>query len=683
MKKITIALLIAMFFQFLSLAPLPAQARKIVLLEEASNSSCGPCAALNPIFQSYFKVNFGKVISVRYRAWWPGADDPMYLANTEENRTRVQYYGIQGVPAFVVDGKKVDLGDVEAEVNKRFLNGAPVEIQIDADFSNDSLRSQVKIIGLADVSQSSLYLRTAIIERKITYSSPPGSNGEKVFYDIMRKMLPDANGTAIASINAGDTLNFAFSLADLKDWRVEQLAFVAWLQSDATKEIIQANMSVPTCIIESPISDNVQILSANSSHSVPMQIFNNNSDTLTLKLKFSDAQITPGWSYGLDDNSQESDSFQVTIAPQDTLHFSFKINPTSYGFINLNVFAENLSDPAGLGYGSSLSYLGVIPEGSDVLFVDDDGGENYENNFYEILNKQQVKYISIPEIYMGQLPEEIDISNYKILIWNVSWGFPAFSQSDISVLTNYLDSGGNLLLLGQDIGWDIHDQQYGRSNFSAAHDFYDNYLDAKYENDNSGGTGIVGVSGDVIGDSIESALSKPYGPSYNYPDWITSKTGKSKTFLNYNNGKSAGLRYDSGNFKTVYLGIGLEQIASIEARELLLERCLDWFNSTSGIKPSPENVPRRFVLEQNYPNPFNPNTQIQFQLPEQGQVEIKIFNLQGQLVRNLIDKSLPSGAHKIKRDGKDDNGQELASGMYYMKIKFKKNVEMLKMLKLK
>ena len=75
-----------------------------------------------------------------------------------------------------------------------------------------------------------------------------------------------------------------------------------------------------------------------------------------------------------------------------------------------------------------------------------------------------------------------------------------------------------------------------------------------------------------------------------------------------------------------------------------------------------------FTLLGNYPNPFNPSTTIAFLLPEYSAVRVTIYNLKGQLVKNLLNSDLPAGKHCIFWDGKDYNELPAASGIYFYKI---------------
>jgi len=76
-----------------------------------------------------------------------------------------------------------------------------------------------------------------------------------------------------------------------------------------------------------------------------------------------------------------------------------------------------------------------------------------------------------------------------------------------------------------------------------------------------------------------------------------------------------------------------------------------------------------FSLGKNFPNPFNPETVIEFNLPEASQVSLNVYNILGQVVRTLVDEELPAGPHSVTWDGKNGQGSEVASGVYFYRIK--------------
>jgi len=73
-------------------------------------------------------------------------------------------------------------------------------------------------------------------------------------------------------------------------------------------------------------------------------------------------------------------------------------------------------------------------------------------------------------------------------------------------------------------------------------------------------------------------------------------------------------------------------------------------------------------LSQNYPNPFNPETTISFSLAENDIVELTIFNLRGEKIRVLVREQREAGSYSIIWDGSDDNGNKVASGIYFYSL---------------
>ncbi|MBN1349250.1 T9SS type A sorting domain-containing protein, partial [candidate division KSB1 bacterium] len=97
---------------------------------------------------------------------------------------------------------------------------------------------------------------------------------------------------------------------------------------------------------------------------------------------------------------------------------------------------------------------------------------------------------------------------------------------------------------------------------------------------------------------------------------------------------------------------------------------LHCFASTgTGVSGIDQQSPYQFKLAQNYPNPFNAATRIHFQLPNADNVTLKIYNVQGQLVRTLIDKNMPAGAHQVRWDGKDHSNHSISTGVYIFTLR--------------
>jgi hypothetical protein len=94
-------------------------------------------------------------------------------------------------------------------------------------------------------------------------------------------------------------------------------------------------------------------------------------------------------------------------------------------------------------------------------------------------------------------------------------------------------------------------------------------------------------------------------------------------------------------------------------------------------------TPSISMLKQNYPNPFNPETTISFNLPKAGTANLGIYNSKGQLVRTLANGMLDAGDHRLTWNGKDDSGNNTASGLYFYKLSASGRTETRKMLLVK
>jgi len=91
-----------------------------------------------------------------------------------------------------------------------------------------------------------------------------------------------------------------------------------------------------------------------------------------------------------------------------------------------------------------------------------------------------------------------------------------------------------------------------------------------------------------------------------------------------------------------------------------------------------EIIPTVYKLNQNYPNPFNPSTIINYQIPEEGFVTLKVYDILGNEVKILVNENKPVGSYNIRFDASG-----LASGMYIYRLTAGKYISTKKMLMIK
>jgi len=226
------------------LLPVYSQSQRLVLLEHFTQASCGPCATYNPSIHSLLVANPSKVTSIMYHTSWPGYD-PMYNDNTSDNGARTSYYGVTSVPNSVLDGNYYNghpNGWNINTVNARYAVPSPFTLSINQHLSagNDTLFVTMLVEATADVT-GPLSAYMVVIEEHVHFNSPPGSNGERDFYNVMKKMLPTKTGISLPTpMLAGEyaIIESYWVLANVYD--ISQLSVVGFVQNPTSKEVHQS-----------------------------------------------------------------------------------------------------------------------------------------------------------------------------------------------------------------------------------------------------------------------------------------------------------------------------------------------------------------------------------------------------------------------------------------------------------
>ncbi|MEW5796952.1 MAG: lectin-like protein [Candidatus Zixiibacteriota bacterium] len=103
----------------------------------------------------------------------------------------------------------------------------------------------------------------------------------------------------------------------------------------------------------------------------------------------------------------------------------------------------------------------------------------------------------------------------------------------------------------------------------------------------------------------------------------------------------------------------------------------------SRLTEDPAGLPQTYTLDQNYPNPFNPGTTIAFEVAADVRVNLSIYNVLGQKVRTLTDQHYLIGRYALDWNGKDDNGIQVSTGVYFYRLTAGETVLTKKMMLLK
>ena len=102
----------------------------------------------------------------------------------------------------------------------------------------------------------------------------------------------------------------------------------------------------------------------------------------------------------------------------------------------------------------------------------------------------------------------------------------------------------------------------------------------------------------------------------------------------------------------------------LQAGNLMIRAILD---GNTDVETVLTPAPQRLTVN-NYPNPFNPETTIKMSIPKATDINLSVYNLKGQLVKTIVDDFLTAGDHSYVWDGKDQNGTNVSSGIYFYKV---------------
>ncbi len=233
------------FLLFLSTAVIQAQTPRMVLAESYTSTTCGPCGSQNPAFDALLHANEDKITSIKYHMNWPApGNDPMYHHNPVDNNARRSYYNINSVPHVHLDGNYYN--GTPSTINQNRINNAaaipsPFEIRMQHRLSDDQDSVYVTMmIRATEQVSGQLVAHIAVIEKEIHFTSPPGTNGERDFYNVMKAMLPSRNGTSLPDFPADSyvVIETAWELQNV--YNIDQIAAVGFVQDNTNKHVHQA-----------------------------------------------------------------------------------------------------------------------------------------------------------------------------------------------------------------------------------------------------------------------------------------------------------------------------------------------------------------------------------------------------------------------------------------------------------
>jgi len=595
-------------------------AKRWVLIEEFTNASCGPCEAANPGFKAFLNSNDDKVIPIVFRTQGPGRD-VMYLQNPTMYSNRSSYYVFDGVPSSFVNGlNNIYPGDptsLQNEVNKFSSLTSPITITPTFTLDDKTMNIKVNVTSTSAITKKKL--RVAVVEA-YHYYEDAGTNNETKFYYVVREMLPDANGQDI-NITANESKDFTFIANPNKSLYFQYLYVVAFVQDDATKEVLQAGTSPRPDISNVDTKKIVPVtmtVDANQKHG-----YVEANSTVTRKVKVTNPNLKET-TFGLSPRATLPADWSVSVEPReiklaagDIFFLMIRRSPRytlSYANVNIDGYPINLGDNELGGYATGV--VNALHKGTKIVnYV----GAAAFDNYLAAVSSQSASYKGMTN-YLQILDMEAMTAypsdNFDVSVYN----FDYFGLNNIGAQgllgSNYnqsvairnnikksLDAGKDVLIFGE---WEASNT-FATTTYLNGQNFYKQDVGVncttqpllRVSVDAQGNiTGIIpyrvdGVAGDPISGGMSfSCNSHAYATSGQFfalmTDILKLETGSKAIPFLYSDATQSqivGVRLENAaKGKLVYIsappaGFEISQLAS------LYNKTLDWFYSTAAAGP--------------------------------------------------------------------------------------------------
>lgn len=235
-------LLLTALMTLLSISVNAQMQRRMVLIEEFSNTGCSPCAYYSPVLDSVVSYRLGDVISIKYHGAYPDRNDIFYLNQKEDMDKRLNFYNVSAFPTAIVNGIESDEARTESGLHKWIDNQlnteSPFTISMQASVADHRLSVKAVTTVSEDITNGNLRLFVCAIEEYYE-NAAVFHNGETHVRNIMRKMLTGGDGHMLATdFKAGTDYTYDTTW-DIEQFGSEaQLGVVAFLQDMETRQVV-------------------------------------------------------------------------------------------------------------------------------------------------------------------------------------------------------------------------------------------------------------------------------------------------------------------------------------------------------------------------------------------------------------------------------------------------------------
>jgi len=653
---------------------------KNAILEEFTGIHCTYCPDGHAIAQSILNNNPGRAFTIALHQGSfaaPSTGEPDYrtiFGDAIAGQTGLTGYPSGTVNRHIFSGGKtaLDRGAWAGACDQTMNEISPVNIGITSQYeaSTRLLTIQVELYYTSSTPTSSNFINVALTQDSIYGPQTGGGAGSNYRHmHMLRHMITGQWGDEVTTTTAGSLVTRTYTYTVPAAYNnipavVENMKVVAFVTKDhqeiytgdQVNAIDGTNLFIGEFASQEPyIKKGFRGLEKNFT----IEANSNIAGTEPFEIWIESENAPADWQASfMIDGVEYTGLTTVDLTKDIATSITVKVTPgTSAGFPGYVLRMKSVNNPNA----PEKMYRVMVVSGVTDLVVNGTGGPETVNNQGVYLNGLAASGITSYAVVNANVMRDMINANAfgdVFTCWlNISWTFPALTDSQAEAVMDYLDAGYNIFIGGQDIGWDIMSGATGSNGNAITQNFYTNYLKAGFVDDGSSTNNKLNANpaDPIFGAVPQSNIVDVFGGNM-YPDQITALAGADVIFNYTVATKNAAIKYD-GEYRSIYFGIGLEMLSNTDVRNQIISLSRQWL-SAEMVGVEYNEAVSTLMSGQNYPNPANDHTWIPISKEAQGGI-IEIYNMSGSRV---ISQNI--GSELVQRV----NLNGLTSGIYTYRI---------------
>jgi len=654
---------------------------KNIVLEEYTGIHCQYCPEGHVISASILANHPGRAVVVAIHQGSfasPGAGEPDYrtpFGDALANQTGLTGYPSGTVNRHIFTGTTTALGRGDWTANSEVIlqQSSPVNVGVETSYNATSreLTVHVELYYTANSATPSNFINIALIQNHIFGPQTGGGAGNNYEHmEMLRYFLTGQWGDEVTTTTQGSLVERTYVYTIPAGYNnvpcVVENCEVAVYVAQSHQEILTGDVVTAIDGTNLYIGD-ITIADAALKLGQPGVITNfdllansNLAGTESFKIKLV-SNPPSGWTSEFEIDGQTfTDSTLVDLEKGTSKPLVLHVTPGSPASFEPYTFElSSVNNP-----NAPTKYITVQVMSNVQTLLVNAAGDNYATLHQDVYqaglaaagcnNLATIKSnIFVQADAAGILTEVLNI------FYNCAWTFPAFTDPEAIAAKAFVDRGGNLLVSGQDIGWDIMSGATGSHGTPETKDLYTSYLKAAFIDDGSTANNklVANTDDPIYGTTATSNIVDVYGGNM-YPDQISPLDNATAVFY-YNTTKTkiCAVKSTKGEAKVVYFGVGLEMVQNADVRNDVIGKTYAWFMEGVGVNEH-LNTSATY-LGRNFPNPASDHTTIELSSVDHP-MTLEITDMVG---RRLSTYQVKTGTTNIQV-----NTASLQNGLYIYRL---------------